>query len=102
VVAASGNTLSPPPRLSGDQQADNQAMQQWVQSLYVALALNANVVGTQEDHEARIAKLEAALAQIAALTAAASPASATYAQADATVLADNINAIITAAGSVTA
>ena len=89
------NTIGAPPRLSGDREADTLALQQWVQSLYVNLVLVGDIL-------TRMAVAEAKLAAIAQLVSPASPASASYSQAEATALADAIAAIISAAGNTTA
>jgi len=54
-----GNTLPPPPRLTGDLNADTRAMNQWLSTLYDQLVKVHNVFGRVADHEKRIAALEA-------------------------------------------
>lgn len=61
-----GNTLLPPVRLTGNARTDGLTIQRYLTDVYQQLALQANIVGTQNDHEARIAALEA---QVADLTA---------------------------------
>ena len=59
IATAVGNTLPPPPRLTGDQRADIQAQGQWLATLYDQLVKVNNVFGRINDHETRIAALEA-------------------------------------------
>lgn len=56
---AVGNTLPPPPRLTGDAQADIRAQGQWLATLYDQMVKVNNVFGRINDHETRIAALEA-------------------------------------------
>lgn len=56
---AVGNTLPPPPRLTGDTQADIRAQGQWLATLYDQMVKVNNVFGRINDHETRIAALEA-------------------------------------------
>ena len=66
----SGNTILPPPRLSGDAEQDTRTIQRWVQDLYDGLAKAANVVGDQANLRQRVTVLEA---QVAALMAGHTP-----------------------------
>lgn len=58
--AATGNTILPPPRLTGDADHDRNAISRWMQDSYSSLVLAANITGTVTDHETRIIALEAA------------------------------------------
>lgn len=59
IATAVGNTLPPPPRLTGDAKTDIQAQGQWLATLYDQLVKVNNVFGRINDHETRIATLEA-------------------------------------------
>lgn len=59
IATAAGNTLPPPPRLTGDAKTDIQAQGQWLATLYDQLVKVNNVFGRINDHETRIAVLEA-------------------------------------------
>jgi len=59
IATAVGNTLPPPPRLTGDTKSDIQAQGQWLATLYDQLVKVNNVFGRINDHETRIATLEA-------------------------------------------
>lgn len=62
MTVAKGNTIPPPPRLTGDAKGDAAMTQRWLNQLYDNLVRGLNVGGTLKDHEARIAALEAASA----------------------------------------
>lgn len=53
-----GNTLPPPPRLTGDPQSDVRAQQQWLATVYDRFIKELNALGRLVDHEDRIARLE--------------------------------------------
>lgn len=55
-----GNSLQPPPRLTGNAEVDTRAIQQWLATLYDKLIKEANVLGRLADHEKRLAAIEAA------------------------------------------
>lgn len=55
-----GNTLQPPPRLTGNAEMDTRAIQQWLSTLYDKLIKEANALGRLADHEQRLAAIEAA------------------------------------------
>ena len=54
-----GNTLQPPPRLTGDANQDMRMQHQWLQTLYDQQVKVLNILGRVLDHESRIASLEA-------------------------------------------
>lgn len=54
-----GNTLQPPPRLTGNAEVDTRAIQQWLSTLYDKLIKEANALGRLADHEQRLAAIEA-------------------------------------------
>jgi hypothetical protein len=54
-----GNTMPPPPRLTGNVEADIRAQQQYLQTFYDQFVKVNNVLGRINDHETRIAALEA-------------------------------------------
>jgi hypothetical protein len=56
--AKGGNTLLPPPRLTGDQQGDTLSISRWMSDLYDRMTKAANLIGTQADLVARVAALE--------------------------------------------
>ena len=58
VATSAGNTMPPPPRLTGDVQADIRAQQQYLQTFYDQFVKVNNVLGRINDHETRIAALE--------------------------------------------
>lgn len=58
VATSAGNTMPPPPRLTGDAQTDIRAQQQYLQTFYDQFVKINNVLGRINDHETRIAALE--------------------------------------------
>ena len=58
VATSAGNTMPPPPRLTGDAQTDIRAQQQYLQTFYDQFVKVNNVLGRINDHETRIAALE--------------------------------------------
>lgn len=68
MVAESGNTIPPPPRLSGDYAQDYPVLVDWIQSLYQTIAVEQNLTGTQTDLEARVDSLEGGTADVTANT----------------------------------
>ena len=58
VATSAGNTMPPPPRLTGDVQTDIRAQQQYLQTFYDQFVKVNNVLGRINDHETRIAALE--------------------------------------------
>jgi hypothetical protein len=56
---AVGNTLPPPPRLTGNVEVDMRSHNQWLATLYDQMVKVNNIFGRVADHEARIAALEA-------------------------------------------
>jgi hypothetical protein len=58
MVAETGNTIRPPPRLSGDYAQDYPVLVDWIQSLYQTIAVETNVTGTQADLDDRVTALE--------------------------------------------
>lgn len=104
MVATTGNTLGAPPRQSGDRERDTLALLAWVQDLYQAVVLEANVLGTQAQQAQTIAALterlvtaEGKLAAIAALPGLVGPIAATYTPQQLADAYDKINAIIAGA-----
>lgn len=61
VAPTGGNTIGAPPRLTGDPSRDTLALLTWVQELYQAVVLEANVLGTQRKTTADLAALAAQL-----------------------------------------
>lgn len=108
MVAATGNTIPQPPRLSGDYQTDYPRIVEWLGTLYQTLALEQNVTGTQDDLTARVARIEeanggsapqveantAAIAGIAGLDYLTGTISGTYEPQQLADAWDKINAII--------
>lgn len=104
MVATTGNTLGPPPRRTGDNEADTAALLEWVQDLYISVVVEANVIGEQSAQSsdlaaltARVAALESKMAAIAALVFLAGPIAGVYTPAQLAAAYDAINAIINAA-----
>jgi hypothetical protein len=103
-----GNTLLQPPRRTGRDFDDVTQMFDWMQSLYEAVAVEANVLGSIEALtasiasaerkiqalEARVADLEERLNDVGALTQLAGPISGTYDAAQLAAAYNAINAII--------
>ncbi len=58
IATTAGNTMPPPPRLTGDIQTDIRAQQQYLQTFYDQFVKVNNVLGRINDHETRIASLE--------------------------------------------
>lgn len=108
MVATTGNSLPPPPRLTGEVTRDVLALQSWMGDLYQVLGLEANITGTQEQNTQdiasltgatvtladRVAKLERGMAAIAALAYLTGPISATYDPAQLQQAFEKINAIL--------
>lgn len=108
MVATTGNTLPPPPRLTGNTPADLVSLQSWMNDLYQALGLEANVVGTQEQHTTdiaantaaidllggRVQKVETAAQGVADLAYLEGPISGVYDPTQLEAAFDKINAII--------
>lgn len=65
-----GNTLLPPPRLTGDAATDVAALHRYIAAFFAQFAQGANVIGTVDDHASRIAALEADIADLTARVAA--------------------------------
>ncbi len=59
MVAATGNTIPPPPRLTGNYAQDYPVIVDWIQSLYQTIAVETNLTGTQDDLTQRVTALEA-------------------------------------------
>ena len=104
MVAATGNTLGAPPRLSGDPQRDTLVLQRWIQSFYESVVLDGNVIGTQKQQtadlaaiEARLTAAETKLEAIGAITALAGPVAGTYTPQQLADAYDAINSIIVGA-----
>lgn len=53
-----GNTILPPPRRTGDEKADLASLHEWCADLFQSLAVESNVIGTDEDLQQRVQVLE--------------------------------------------
>lgn len=108
MVAETGNTLPPPPRLRGSWDVDYGAIVEWLNQVYQVLGVEANVTGTQDDLTAqvaalgeantaltaRVAVLENAVQGIAGLDYLVGPISGTYDPTQLTDAFNKVNAII--------
>ena len=56
--ATTGNTIPPPPRMTGNTDQDLRSLIQWSNNLYAVLAKTLNVTRAITDHENRISNLE--------------------------------------------
>jgi hypothetical protein len=59
-----GNTILPPPRLTGDPKADALAMQRWLALLYQQMILVTNVVGQVTQNTNDIATMQSQIKTI--------------------------------------
>ena len=57
-TASTGNTILPPPRLTGNPQADAIAMQRWLNLLYDQMIVVSNVIGQITTDETKITTLQ--------------------------------------------
>lgn len=108
MVAETGNTIPPPPRLSGNWQQDYGAIVEWLNQIYQVIGVESNITGTQEDLDRRVKALEAensdltgrvavleeAVQGIAGLDYLVGPISGTYDPAQLTDAFNKVNAII--------
>ena len=108
MVAETGNTIPPPPRLRGSWDVDYGAIVEWLNQIYQVIGIEQNVTGTQTELLARVAELETANADLTARTGVLEeavqgiagleylpgPVSGTYDPADLTDAFNKVNAII--------
>lgn len=114
MVAETGNTIPSPPRLNGSWDEDYGAIVEWMNQLFQAIAVEANLTGTQAELSDRVAALEAentslkervvaledAVSGIAGLDYMTGTVSASYVPAELAAAWNKINDIIAQARGV--
>lgn len=108
MVAETGNTIPPPPRLFGNWDRDYGAIVEWLNQIYQVIGVEANLTGTQDaltEQTAaleaanaalteRVAVLETAVEGIAGLEYLVGPISGTYDPVQLQAAYEKINALI--------
>lgn len=59
-----GNSVLPPPRLTGQPDADNAMMQRWLQSIYQQLIIVVNVQGAVTELQSQVTTLQQQVASL--------------------------------------